>query len=299
MASVKYVSARSDGKSPEGQESFLSADFAKRMLPWAPRWKKRVTLSTKPLDYRTLPLADLVYSQGEPDPAEFKNGSTVLLFEREDCYELVRADFYTRLLVTEQRFIERQVDVGSVGVLSMAEALATRRDPTAAVWGAVGLPGVPLAVGVNASLRFADGVELLAHKAAVAQGQMGSTVGPPVSAGASVDPDKLDFGDLTLEALVSTAMETAGVRELRGVSQPKFTRRAAWLDSGRGHKPEVNYSGVLGSASVDVYRDAICRVHAGCVELGGHLTDSGELGLAARDQLARWGLNFQAWYLWL
>lgn len=73
-----------------------------------------------------------------------------------------------------------------------------------------GLPGVPLAIGVNASLRSSDqGSELLAHKDGRAQGGMAWTVGPPVSAGVNLDLEGLNFDKLKLGGLIDQAMSAA------------------------------------------------------------------------------------------
>lgn len=301
MTTVQYSGRDSVSVSPAGQNSSSMKEFQHRMSEWHPNWAKIVRLSADKIDYEQLRLARYVYLKDEPDLTEFKNKATVLLFEETDCFRVVRADFFTRLLFTEQRFIERPFDLGSSGSVTIASALSDRRDPTDPFWGAVGLPGVPLAIGVNASLRSHDydGVELLAHKSKQAQGEMGGTVGPPVSAGVSLDLDELSFGHLTLGALVDHAMQAAAKRELGSLVLPPFRRRKAWLDSGRGHKPEVNYQGTIHPGDAAKFNNAICQTHSGCLQVQGHLTMAGMPSEAASALLSNWGLNFQTWCLWL
>jgi len=299
MVSIQYISATSKQASPEGRDSFPFHDFPRRFSAWYPDWLKQVRMSDTILDYRTLPLADLVYQAGAPDAERFENKPTVLLFEDAEAFVLVRADFFTRLLFSEQNFISRSIKVGSLGVMTVESALATRRAPTDEFWTKVGLPGVPLAIGVNASVRSSDNnCELLAHKGAIAQGGMAGTVGPPVSAGATLDPDRIDFNNLTLGKLIDRAMESAADRELPNTPPLVFMRRAAWLDSGRGHKPEVNYRSSVITDDLARYAQAISQTHAGCVLIRGHLNAEGMLKPSAIDALAKWGLNFQAWCLW-
>ncbi|MDM0115016.1 hypothetical protein QTI66_22900 [Variovorax sp. J22R133] len=245
----------------------------------------------------SLPLADAVYAGA--GPGSFANGETVLLFEAPDAFLIVRADFHTRLLFTEPRILDRRVELPVVGTTSLAEVLQHHRHPADPLWAAVGLPGVPLAIGVNGSVRTHDNVcELLARKGANAQGEMAWTVGPPVSAGANFEPDALDLDQLTLGALVDHAMRVAAARELAPCPSPAWVRRAAWLDRRRGHKPEVNYTALISPSMLDAHARAVSQTHAGCVVARGHLHENGTLKDSAVNELERWGLNFQAWMLW-
>ncbi|KUE88898.1 hypothetical protein ASL20_09755 [Cupriavidus necator] len=212
---------------------------------------------------------------------------------------LVRSDFFTRLLFTEPEFMKRPVTVGTQGPITVEDAFRTHRLPDDAFWSMAGLPGIPLAIGVNASLRSSDGtMELLAHKNSQAQGDMADTVGPPVSAGALPKFEALDPNGLTLGKLVDECMRTATERELSGLPIPELSRHAAWLDSGRGFKPEVNFRATIAAESILDYQDAVCMSHAGCVTAQGHLDSNGHLSVESKKSLDSWGLNFQAWFLW-
>ncbi|HEX3141013.1 MAG TPA: hypothetical protein VHQ87_13220, partial [Rhizobacter sp.] len=213
-------------------------------------------LSDVVLQAASLPLADAVYADEGPD--SFANGETVLLFDTPEVILIVRTDFHTRLLFTEPRILERRVDLPLAGTTSMAEALQHHRHPADPFWHAIGLPGVPLAIGVNGSLRTDDNAcELLALKGADAQGEMAWTVGPPVSAGANFELGALDLDRLTLGALVDHAMHVAATRELAPCPSPQWVRRGAWLDRRRGHKPEVNHAALIPPGSFDDYARAV------------------------------------------
>lgn len=297
FASVSYRTSKGS-TSPEGNSSFSQREFQGRFQDWSPNWDKPVELAHERIAHDTLPLGMAVYESGTPE-GRYTNGESVLLFEGRDSFILVRSDFFTRLLFTEAEYMARPVSIGGAESITVEEAIRDRRSPAAPFWAAAGLPGIPLAIGVNASLRSADGnTELLAHKVNKAQGGMADTVGPPVSAGSLPKLETLNPDGLTLGMLVDECMRAAAEQELKGLSLPDFTRNAAWLDGGRGFKPEVNFRATFPMEALSEFQGAVCENHAGCVTLQGHLDAATKLTAEGKQTLEGWGLNFQAWFLW-
>lgn len=294
---IEFKPSEDVDHSPENKPSYSRAEFHSRFKPWNPDWSKPVVLDDLSLEYDDVPLAALLYESGEP--TKYTNNPTVLLFESEENYRLIRSDYYTRLLFTEQDILGRQFQFKDFGLLTMEQALANRRDPGDPFWAASGLPGVPLAIGVNGSLRLSTGrLELLAYKRKSASGGMGETVGPPVSASLTLDGLIDKISGISLGDLVVMGFTEACKRELRTNTAPNFAIKRSWLDSNRGYKPEVNFVCVMPDSRMTEFCEAIRLTHAGVVLLEDHLTEDGCLSTQAENALATWGLNFQAWFLW-
>lgn len=294
---IQYSSTKGQD-SPEGRPSYSREAFRHRFQPSSLDWDKPVAISAGQLTCDRLLLARQVYAGGTPD-ARYTNGESILLFEEEKRYLLVPSDFFTRLIFTEPALMKHPITVGTSPPTTMEAALRSRRSPSDPFWSSAGLPGIPLAIGVHASLRSSDSnIELLAHKDARAQGGMANTVGPPVSAGLLAMLETLEPAGLTLGKLVDGCMRAAAERELSGLPLPTFSRQATWLDQERGFKPEVTYRAAFPVELAGDYRMAVCHTHAGCLTIQGHLDSNGQLTDTARQRLSHCGLNFQAWGLW-
>ncbi|RKP45992.1 hypothetical protein [Trinickia fusca] len=296
---VRYTQGNKDSVCPIGRSSFEPTRFAEQFETWSPDWDKPVIVShgTK-LKHDELEIGKQAYRDGKPD---FKNGDTVLLFEEAQHYIALEADFFTRLLFTEAQWLNRRVKLGALEEMSIADALRTRRSPGDAFWVEAGLPGVPLAIGVNASIRADnDTWELLAHKQGKAQGGMGDTVGPPVSGGITLDIEMPPEGrSLTLDTFVKACMQSVAERELEGKALvPPLVRRAAWLDKARGYKPEINFLSMVPAVKHGRYEQVICKEHAGCITLDGHLDKQSCLVDEAYAEFKSLAFNAQAWCLW-
>jgi len=297
MISIEYKTLNSQSSnSPKGKNSFNRNDFAARFIPWRPDWQKIVKYEEFTIRHNDLPLAKAVYKNGLP--TEYNNNETILMFEKPDCYLIVKSDFYTRLLFTEQKILSRNFELSKYQNINMNQVLAGMRNADDQFWSLAGLPGVPIAIGVNGSIRTTSSEELLAFKLEKAAAEMGGTVGPPVSAAANIDKKKDDIKNLTLGDLVDNAFEVAWRRELNGIALPEYRRRCAWLDSGRGYKPEVNYSCSIVPECLNDCVEALQKTHAGVLIIRGHLDKKGELTGDAEKEFENWGLNFQAWFLW-
>lgn len=297
---VHYKRGNEDSVCPIGKPSFEPTRFAEQFEVWTPDWEKPVIVSRGiKFKHDELEIGKQAYRDGKPD---FKNGDTVLLFEEAQHYIAVEADFFTRLLFTQTEWLKRRVKLGALDEMSIADALRTRRAPGDAFWVEAGLPGVPLAIGVNASIRADNETwEVLAHKRGEAQGGMGDTVGPPVSGGVTLDIDMPPDGSaLTLGTFVEACMRSVAVRELQGRALvPPLARRVAWLDKARGYKPEINFLSMVPASMRGRYEQAICNEHAGSVTLDGHLDAQGRLIDEAYAEFKSLAFNAQAWCLWL
>jgi len=297
MVTIEYKTLNpQSSNSPQGKSSFKRNDFAARFIPWKPDWQKIVKYGELTIRYNDLPLAMAVYKDGLPK--EYDNNETILMFEKPDCYLIVKSDYYTRLLFTEQKILSHNFELSQYQNINMSQVLAGMRNADDPFWSLAGLPGVPIAIGVNGSIRTTSLEELLAFKLEKAAAEMGGTVGPPVSAAANINRTKDDINNLTLGDLVDNAFEVAWQRELKGIAMPEYCRRCAWLDSSRGYKPEVNYSCSIPSDCLNDCVEALQKTHAGVLILRGHLDNKGELVREAEEKIENWGLNFQAWFLW-
>lgn len=295
MARIQYFPGSEEYvPGPAGKPSFPRSEFTARFQPWLPDWDKPVTVG-KTISYEELPLANALYADGTP--SNFTNDATVLLFEEANSYVLIKTDYFTRLLFSEQSLLKKPFMLPGFGVLTMTNVLKERREPSDNFWSAAGLPGIPIAIGVNGSIRDDTGTELLAYKKKGAAGGMGETLGPPVSAAAVLEWREQNQPS-TLGVLVDAAFLAACERELPDLPIPVFRRRRAWLDADRGFKPEINFACSIPSGRLADYQGKVQRTHAGVVVLDNHLDAQGKLTPTAEQMLSTWGLNFQAWFLW-
>jgi len=294
---IEFLSSSKSQTSPHGKLSYPRWQFHERHVPWSPDWSKPVLFSSESLTSNSLRLAHTIY--GENEPTKFKNNPTVLLFEEPNCFRIIRSDYFTRLLFTEQEYLKKPFELEPGNMASMESILTTKRSPSDSFWKWAGLPGIPLAVGVNGSLRsLNDSVELLAFKTKDSSGEMGETVGPPLSGAANLSKFSNTDTRMTLGSLIACAFAQVIARELPGLPAPIFRRHKSWLDMGRGNKPEIHYSCHVPKGEIGLYADILKEVHAGVLILSGHLNPQGVLTKEAEADLAQWGLNFQAWFCW-
>jgi hypothetical protein len=273
---IEFLPSSHSLSSPQGKTSYTRKEFHKRFVPWSPNWEKPVLFSPGSIAYDSLPLAHVIFKKAEPN--NFKNNPIILLFEEPECFRLVQSDYFTRLLFAEQEYLETPFELEPGIITTMNAVLADHRSPFDMFWKKAGLPGVPIAVGVNGSLRsILDSSEVLAFKSKDSAGDMGETVGPPLSGAANLRNFAIQDSGMTLGALIERTFIQVIERELPGLPAPSVARRKAWLDSGRGSKPEVNFSCFIKRESIREYADTIKEIHAGALIIDEHLAPDGAL----------------------